>query len=69
MKKTFSKNAELNTLPKIETKSADTPPTLQIEAAQHAVRDALRDHKLAGNSIAVWRNGKVELVPANQIEI
>jgi hypothetical protein len=49
--------------------SADTPPTQQIAAAQKAVRDALRDHKLAGNSIAVWRDGKVALVPADQIEV
>jgi hypothetical protein len=40
----------------------------QIAAAQQAVRAALRDHKLAGNPIAVWRDGKVVLVPPEQIE-
>ena len=34
--------------------------TGRIEAAlRSAVRGALRDHKRAGNPIAVWRDGKV----------
>lgn len=39
-----------------------------VLAAQQAVRAALHEHKLAGNSIAVWRDGKVVLVPPEQIE-
>lgn len=39
-----------------------------VLAAQQAVRAALREHKLAGNSIAIWRDGKVVLVPPEQIE-
>ena len=34
---------------------------------QNAVAAALRDHKAAGNSIAVWRDGKVVLIPSNEI--
>ena len=39
-----------------------------IDAAQKAVRAALREHKLMGNSIAIWRNGRVELLPPEQID-
>jgi hypothetical protein len=34
-----------------------------------AVQDALRRHKLLGESIAVWRDGKVVIVPPEEIEI
>jgi len=47
---------------------ASAPPDREIAAAQQAVRAALREHKLAGNPIAVWRDGKVVLVPPEQIE-
>ena len=41
-----------------------------IEAAMgKAVREALRRHKLLGESIAVWRDGKVVIVPAEEIEV
>jgi hypothetical protein len=40
-----------------------------IDAAQKAVRAALREHKLMGNSIAVWRNGRVVLLQPEQIDI
>ncbi len=39
-----------------------------IIAAQQAVRAALREHKRAGNPIAIWRDGKVVLIPPEQIE-
>ena len=32
-----------------------------------AVREALIEHRRAGNSIAVWRNGRVEWIPAEEI--
>jgi hypothetical protein len=46
--------------------------TGRIQAAlRSAVRGALRDHKRAGNPIAVWRDGKVvwlspEAIPEGQ---
>lgn len=41
-----------------------------IEAAlQRAVNRALLTHKRAGNSIAVWRDGKAVLVPAKEISV
>ena len=40
-----------------------------IDAAQKAVRAALREHKLMGNSIAVWRNGRVLLLSPEQIDV
>jgi hypothetical protein len=38
-----------------------------IEAIGNAVREAIRDHKRAGNPIAEWRVGRVVLVPPEQI--
>ncbi|MFQ5693095.1 MAG: hypothetical protein ACE5IM_08645 [Nitrospinota bacterium] len=41
-----------------------------IEAAlARAVQDALRLHKLAGNPIAEWRDGKVVWVPPEDIPV
>jgi hypothetical protein len=34
-----------------------------LRALRQAVRDALRQHKLAGNPVAIWRNGRVEWIP------
>jgi predicted ABC-type ATPase len=39
-----------------------------LEAAGVAVKEALRDHKRAGNSIAAWRDGRVVWVPPDEIE-
>ena len=39
------------------------------EAALEAVRDALRRHKALGQSIVVWRNGRVAIVPPEEIEV
>ena len=33
------------------------------------VRAALIRHKKLGQSIAVWENGKVKIIPANKIKI
>ncbi len=34
-----------------------------------AVREALLDHKRAGNPVAIWRDGKVVIVPPEEIEV
>lgn len=39
------------------------------KACERAVREALLKHKQAGNSIAVARDGKVVLIPADAIVI
>ena len=36
---------------------------------ERAVREALRKHKLAGNPIAISRNGKVVLLQSDEIEV
>ena len=36
-------------------------------ALRLAVREALRNHKLAGNPVAVWRNDRVEWIPPEEI--
>jgi len=39
--------------------------------AERALKDAVRyvveDHKNSGDSLAVWRNGKVALIPASKL--
>jgi hypothetical protein len=37
------------------------------EAMQNAVEHALMIHKRAGNSIASWKDGKVVIIPAEEI--
>jgi len=45
----------------------------QAEAIEHilqaAVRETLSIHKRLGNSIAVWKDGKVVIVPPEEIVI
>ncbi|HJS08501.1 MAG TPA: hypothetical protein VJ809_12605 [Pirellulales bacterium] len=38
-------------------------------AAREAVREALAVHKKLGNSIVVWRDGKVVIVPPEKIVV
>lgn len=39
------------------------------EALRLAVRHALLEHKRAGNTIASWEDGRVVLIPAEEIEV
>jgi uncharacterized protein YacL (UPF0231 family) len=39
------------------------------EALKKAVAEAIAEHKRAGHPIAVWRDGKVVHIPADQIEL
>ena len=39
------------------------------EALKRAVAEAIAEHKRAGHPIAVWRDGKVVRIPADQIEM
>jgi len=38
-------------------------------AVRRAARHALLDHKRSGNPIAVWENGRVEIVPPEEIVV
>lgn len=38
-------------------------------AVQAAAAEALRYHKLIGNPVADWRDGKVVIVPPDEIEL
>jgi hypothetical protein len=40
-----------------------------FEAIQLAGREAVARHKALGQSIVVWRDGKVVVVPAEEIEL
>jgi hypothetical protein len=48
---------------------ADVPDSSIDAAFRRATRDALLAHKQAGVPIAVWRDGKVVTIPAEEIEI
>ena len=39
------------------------------EALKKAFADVIADHKRFGDSIVIWRDGKVVKIPADQIEI
>lgn len=39
-----------------------------VEAIGDTVQAAIRDHKRAGNPIAEWRDGRVVVVPPEEIE-
>lgn len=43
----------------------DVPRALR--ALRRAVREALWEHKVAGNPVAVWRDGRVEWIPPDEI--
>lgn len=46
-----------------------TKPDLVKSAMDRSIRDALRRHKLLGESIAVWRDGQVVIVPPEEIVV
>lgn len=67
-------------IPENQTKSKSTKVTLTsdyfavnaIEIGkifQRAVNDALRMHKRLGNPIAAWKDGKVVIIPPDEIMI
>jgi len=39
------------------------------EAFRRAVAEAIAEHRLHGIPIAIWRDGKVVRIPADQIEV
>ena len=54
-------------------KKVKRPPSLLAyraeEALRKAVAEAIAEHRRKGIPIAIWRNGKVVRIPANQIEV
>lgn len=53
---------------------ADLPPSERIHdtdrilrALRQAVHEALLDHKRTGDPVAIWRDGRVVWVPAEEI--
>lgn len=54
----------------------DRPPTERVDdveaigrAMRQAVREALWQHKLAGNPVPVWQDGGVVWIPASELDI
>jgi hypothetical protein len=40
-----------------------------LDALRRAARSALLEHKRAGNPIASWEDGKVVIIPAEEIQV
>ena len=55
------------------TNKRGQPPEINaemvLEALRRGVRQELKIHKTLGNPIAIWRDGKVVWIPADQIQI
>jgi hypothetical protein len=60
---TTSRDSEVNPLERVE----DVPRILM--AMRRAVREALLRHKLLGNPIAVWREGRVVWLAPEEIPV
>jgi len=59
-----------------DSPNASLPPAERIndhsrilDALRQAVREALLSHKRSGNPVAVWQNGRVVWVPADEIPV
>ena len=44
-------------------------PRALVRAAKRAVREALRQHKRAGNAVAGIVNGRIVLIPPSRIKV
>ena len=66
MKKTSSSNSKDKIAGKSCAFNFDVPAL--VKAARSAVREAVRQHKLAGHSIAAVVDGKVVTIPASRIK-
>lgn len=60
----------------MNTLSPDTPPAERVrdmpamlEAVRRAVREALKQHKRAGNPIAIWQDGQVVWLAPEDIPV
>ena len=52
------------------SKASKVPMAVRAEEAfKKAVANAIAEHKRAGHSIAIWRDGKVVHIPPDQIEL
>lgn len=40
-----------------------------VDALRRAARSALLEHKRAGNPVAAWKDGKVVIIPAEEIQV
>ena len=40
-----------------------------LDALDHAVHEAIRVHKLMGRPIVSWTDGKVQIIPAERIQL
>jgi hypothetical protein len=60
-----AKELQINVSEKITEAFRNTE--IITQAITKATKLALRQHKLAGNSVAIEQNGKVVLIPASEI--
>ena len=60
----------------MSTADSDLPPSERVHdverilaALRRAVQEALLSHKLAGNPVAIWKDGRVEWVQPEDIPV
>ncbi len=53
----------------VDIEAVVTDPTAVLNALNRGSQEALRRHKLLGQSIAIWRDGKAVVIPADEIQI
>ncbi len=55
---------------KKQSKQSEAPLAIRAEEAlRRAVANVIAERRMKGMSIAVWRDGKVTRIPANQIVV
>jgi hypothetical protein len=55
---------------KVREDVRDLPLKVKAEMAlKEAVAEAIAEHKRRGNPIAIWRDGKVVVIPAEEIVV
>ncbi len=59
----------MNDVPRLDFDKVFSNPTEILAAIKCGAREALLQHKRAGNPIAVWRDGQVVWIPPEEIEV
>lgn len=53
----------------VDIEAVVTDQTAILNALNRGSKEALRRHKLLGQPIAIWRDGKAVVIPADEIRI
>ena len=59
----------MHDLPRLDFDKVFSDPAEILAAIKCGAREALEQHKRAGNPIAAWRDGQVVWIPPEEIEV